>query len=103
MAKEKIILAVRDTSTGEESRLRFSSLDEAVDHARMVILGQIVDELYELALQDNPSEFKEEIETLREIAEDVNRPRDLEQLRGALEAWHEYTDDRPHNTVIEIL
>lgn len=103
MAKEKIILEVRDTSTGEKSRLRFSSFDEAVDHARMVILGQVVDELYELALQDDPKEFKTEIETLREIAQDVNHPRDLEQLGYALEAWLEYTDDRAHNTVIEIL
>lgn len=102
----KITLTMRDTSTGETGRIRFSSWTEASNHIRMVILGQIVGELYEIALNDKPEQFRkdieEQIEELKEIADLANHPRDEKELEYALSAWSDYVDEAPMHTVIEI-
>lgn len=102
MAKtEKVVLVVEDAAN--RSKLTFDSWDEARNHIRMVILGQIVDEIAELALQDDPSPFKVNIEDLREIAHDINYPRDKEALKDAVSSWNDYTDHATGFTTIEII
>lgn len=88
MPKEQIVLTVEDSL--DKAVLKFSSWEEAHNHIRMVILGGIIDELYELAGQDNPAEFKAKIEELRDIAKSINYPKDLEELKWAVEQWKEF-------------
>jgi hypothetical protein len=99
----RVTLLVEDTSSGDRSKLSFPYWQDAHDHIRQVILGQIIEQLVELALQDDPSKFKEEIEQLKEIGHDVNYPRDLEALRYAVEQWKEFTDGHAGFVVVEIL
>jgi hypothetical protein len=101
MTKEKVVLIIEDAAN--RSKLTFDSWDEARNHIRMVILGQIVDEIAELALQDDPSLFKVDIEDLREIAHDINYPRDKEALQDAVAAWNDYTNHSTGFTTIEII
>jgi hypothetical protein len=101
MAKrEKIVLVMQDAAN--RSKLTFGSWEEAQNHIRMVILGQIVDELAELALQDDPSQFKRTVEDLREIAGDINHPKNEDWLKDAVEAWNDYTHHATGFTTIEI-
>lgn len=101
MAKETVVLIVEDAANRE--KLTFSSWEEARNHIRMVILGQIVEELAELVLQDDPAQWKDEIWELRDIAKSINYPRIKDDLVWALEQWTDYTDKAPHYTTIEIL
>lgn len=102
MAKsEKITLVIQDAAN--RSKLTFDSWDEARNHIRMVILGQIIDEIAELALQDDPSKYADSIKELQEIAQEVNYPRDEEALRDAVSAWDDYTDHAVSFTTIEII
>lgn len=98
MAKrEKVTLVMQDAAN--RSKLTFGSWEEAHNHIRMVILYQIVDELAELALQDDPSQFKRTVEDLREIAGDINHPKKrglAEGCRRRLERLHG-SRDRIHN------
>lgn len=100
MAAKQITLIVQDKA-GSKTRQRFSNWAQANDYIRSVILGQIVDEIANLALQENPSEWKEQIEELQEIAHDINYPRNAEELKDAVERWTEYTDKATGFTWIE--
>lgn len=100
MADKPIILIVKDRA-GNKTRQRFHGWPAANEYIRSVILGQIVDEIANHALQENPSAFKEEIEELQEIAHDINYPRNAEELKDAVERWTEYTDKATGFTWIE--
>jgi len=101
MAKEKVTLIIQDAT--DRAKVNFSSWEEAHNHIRMVILGQIVDELVELASQDDPSQWKEEIEELKDIAHAINYPGRNRDLQDAVDQWNDYTDHAPHYTTIEIV
>ncbi len=100
---ERVMLLIEDTSSGDRAKLSFPYWQEAHEHVRQVILGQIIEQLVELALQDTPSDFREEIEQLKEIGHDVNYPRDLGALTQAVEAWKDFTDGHAGYVVVEIL
>lgn len=102
--KEKstpVHLIIRDRVN--RSKLKFPSWHEAHDHIRQIILGQIVGRLADLALEDDPSEWVEEIETLRDLAENINYPKSEEELQAAVEEWQEYADESPEFVIIEIV
>jgi hypothetical protein len=99
--KTPVVLIIADPAN--RSKLTFGSWEEAHEHIRTVILGQIIDELVELALQDDPSQLKKEIEDLRDIAHSVNYPRDEEELKDAVSQWNDYTDHATGFTTVEIL
>lgn len=94
-------LIIRDKVN--KSKLKFPNWHEAHDHIRQVILGQIVEQLAELALQDDPSEWVEEIQTLRDLAENINYPKSEEELEAAVEEWQEYADEGTDFVIIEIV
>jgi hypothetical protein len=99
----QVVLVIEDTGSGETAKLVFDSWQEAHEHVRQVILGQIIEELANIGLQDAPSEWKSEIEELMEIGKGVNYPRDEGELRAAAEEWKDYVSGHTGFTVVEVL
>lgn len=102
--KEKtapVHLIIRDKAN--KSKLKFPNWHEAHDHIRQIILGQIIEQLAQLALQDDPSEWVEEIQTLRDLAQSINYPRTEEDLQAAVEEWREYADEGTDFVIIEVV
>lgn len=102
MAKaDQIVLLIEDAAN--RSTLRFGTWAEAHNHIRQVIMGQIVDELYELALQENPAQWKDAIDELKDLAHSINYPKDEAELRDAVAQWAEYAGEGSSYATIEIL
>lgn len=85
-----VVLIVKDRLT-PDSKLRFSSADKAAEHARMVIVPQILEELEEIAQQDDPSEFMDRFKELKEIAQELFET-DEERVREAIEDWTSHAE-----------
>lgn len=101
MAKDRVTLIVRDKV--DESRMTYSSWSEAHDHIRTVVLGQIINELAELALQEDAEGKEELVEELKDIAKDINYPDSQSTLEGAVLRWGAYADNRTGFTIVEIV
>lgn len=107
---KNVVLVIRDTSTGEKSTLRFKNWVEAGEHVRMVIMGQIVEELYEIALNaadikedEDRDELRATVDELKDIADLVNHPRNEAALRDGIERWEFFVEDSTMHTVIKVV
>jgi len=100
----KYILLIEDTKdVSRKGKIRFKSLDEVVEHVQWIVLNGIVDELYELALQDDPSSWKDQIERVYELAQTARKARTEEEIGAVLEEWNDLVNDNVFNEKLELI
>lgn len=79
-----VALIIKDRHAPDE-KLKFKNFREAAEHARMVIIPQIGEELAQILEQGDPHEWRGLAEELLDLIPDLFGPED--EVREAIEKW----------------
>lgn len=80
------VMVVRDRTGYNNSTIKYKNFDDVAAHAQRVIAPQIAEEFTNTLQQDNPLDWKEQLEVMAEILEDLYSL-DQAKVIAAIEEW----------------
>lgn len=82
------VMVVRDRTGYNSATIKYKNFDDVAEHAQRVIAPQIAAEFTNTLAQDNPLDWKEQLDVMAEILEDLYSM-DQAKVISAIEEWGE--------------
>lgn len=82
------VMVVRDRTGYNNATIKYKDFDDVAIHAQRVIAPQIAEEFINTLAQDNPLDWKEQLDAMSEILLDLYSM-DQAKIISAIEEWGE--------------
>lgn len=80
------VMVVRDRAGYNNSTIKYKKFEDVAEHAQRVIAPQIAEEFINTFAQDNPLDWKEQLDAMAEILRDLYSM-DQAKVISAIEEW----------------
>lgn len=85
------VMVVKDRTGYNKSTIKHKNFDDIAIHAQRVIAPQIGEEFTNTLLQDSPLDWKEQLEAMAEILQDLYSM-DQAKVISAIEEWEQLAE-----------